>query len=199
MEPLPEPVQATEPTENEEKAEIDGEKKGSEAAVTVSATTTKPETEKPLPPVVEPSTNGAVELPASTPENTAEQDPKPAVPEKDSNSVTVSVPPAAEPEPAIPLLPLPTHIIPAAKCNHPVTVPFSGRLKVAHSLADVENLAESKESIVVADTRNIMRARNEVVEWLVEKRVMAVYRGEERCLSCAYRLCHATGGVVIIC
>jgi hypothetical protein len=102
---------------------------------------------------------------------------------------------------AAPNFPIPRpirHILPGQTCNHGPAVRFNGRMRVAHSLQELENMVADRLSITVALTLGQAEARKEVEDHVAVRKLLAVKRADEQCLYCAVRMAHSTGALVVI-
>ena len=93
----------------------------------------------------------------------------------------------------------PTNMVTSSECAHSKEELFSGRVKEAHSLADLERQTADGNSLTLAMTWGVETSRHEVGAWLAEKSMMAVQQVEEQCLACAVRLGRCVGALVVVC
>lgn len=91
-----------------------------------------------------------------------------------------------------------THIIPGSKCNHGTLVPFTGRVKPAASLAELQELIGCRQCIVVTKSFGEGILRDEVLGYVAREGVLTVRRGEEQCVACAVKLTHAVHALVVV-
>jgi hypothetical protein len=94
---------------------------------------------------------------------------------------------------------LPTHIVTGVGCTHSKEEPFNGRVKEAHSLADLERKTADGDSLTLAMTWGFESSIREVHVWLAEKSMMAVQQAEGQCLACAVKFGHCIAALVVIC
>lgn len=121
-------------------------------------------------------------------------------PAKISEHTVTAVPWSELPQPPEPLpQPLPTHVVSGTACAHTDAGPFSGRVKMAHSLADLEQTTADGDSITVALTCGADSARYEVCAWVLQRAMMTVQKAEGQCVGCAVNLAHCVGALVVIC
>lgn len=93
---------------------------------------------------------------------------------------------------------LPSHVVIGTSCPHHEEDIFSGRVKLAHSISDVESMTSDGDGITVAMTDSDDRARYEVWEWVVQRGMMTVQRKEGQCLGCAVRAAHCVAALVVV-
>jgi hypothetical protein len=105
------------------------------------------------------------------------------------NHLTTPTPPLPQP--------LPSHIILGTACAHTNSELFTGRVKVAHSLSELEEATADGDSITVALTRGVESARHEVWAWVAQRAMMTVRTAEGQCVGCAVKLAHCVGALVV--
>jgi hypothetical protein len=89
-------------------------------------------------------------------------------------------------------------VVHGSKCNHGENLPYSGRVHLAHSLAELDTNVATYDRIIVAQTLGNETTREEVLKHVSAKRIMTVVRAEQQCIYCAYRTAHATRALVIV-
>ena len=67
-----------------------------------------------------------------------------------------------------------SHIINGNGCAHNDEDIFSGRVKIAHSIGEVERLTGDRDGITVAMTDSDERARHELWDWATKRSTMTV-------------------------
>jgi 4-alpha-glucanotransferase len=92
---------------------------------------------------------------------------------------------------------LPCHVALGTLCEHQSPPQLSARVTLAHSVSDLAAATEDDKSLTVALTPD-QAARNEALEFVARNSIMAVKRAEGQCLSCAVRLAHCVGALVVI-
>lgn len=93
---------------------------------------------------------------------------------------------------------LPSHVVMGLACSHRDLDTFTSRVKLAHSVSELEAATNDGDSITVALTRNDSRARLEVLAWALRGAIMTVQRKDGQCIGCAIKLAHCIGGLVVI-
>jgi len=90
-------------------------------------------------------------------------------------------------------------MVSAWECAHKgVTKPFAARVRLAHSIADVERNTAENDGLTVALTFGAAGARDELVSWAVQRRVLTIVSPENQCVSCAVALGRAIGALLVV-
>lgn len=95
---------------------------------------------------------------------------------------------------------VPSHlnIIPGNSCDHGEGQKYTGRFKLAAFLAELATNTEPGSSIVVSKTFGNATGQREVIDFVVQQKILSVKRGGKQCVACAVRLAHALGAIVVI-
>ena len=75
---------------------------------------------------------------------------------------------------------------------------YTGRVKVASSLAELEAITRDNSGISIALTLEDEEAVAEVTDFVVNKTMLAVKRGKEQCIYCACKVAHTVSALVVI-
>ncbi|PSN68090.1 hypothetical protein BS50DRAFT_587304 [Corynespora cassiicola Philippines] len=96
-------------------------------------------------------------------------------------------------------------IITGAVCNHGQDLRFTGRIKLASSLVELNDACSPKPemhgtglSLVVAQTFHNTHALQEAEGFVRQSRILSVKRGENQCTGCAVKLAHLVGALIVI-
>lgn len=90
------------------------------------------------------------------------------------------------------------HIVTGRTCNHGPTLAFTGRIKVANSLEQLQSDAASGQSIVVTRSFENDDAIQEIEDFIAREKILAVRRNQKQCTACAVRLAHTIGAIVVV-
>jgi hypothetical protein len=94
---------------------------------------------------------------------------------------------------------LPSHIVCGRECVHGQEKPYTGRVKEAHSLVELDLATSDEDSVTIAMTWGAENSRNEVIAWVMERSMLTVQKRDDQCLRCAVNLAHCLGALVVIC
>ena len=90
------------------------------------------------------------------------------------------------------------NVIASRACKHDASSKYSGRVKLAGSLAELGQAVQSRTSIVLTRTFGNEAGGTEAANFAGQQRIMSVRRGYDQCIGCAVCLAHVINAIVVI-